>query len=95
MSLLQKPSAWIPLVLTLGIMGMFLFYIVVAGPPEPQADEGIAAHLFQLWLVVEAVLVTLFAVKWLPREPKQALIILTLQILGVAAACFPVFYFQL
>ena len=38
------------------------------------------AHLFQLWLVLEPLMVGFFAVKWLPRAPKQALFILALQI---------------
>ncbi len=45
-----------------------------------EEDEGIGAHLFQLWLVLEPLMVGFFAVTWLPRAPAQALFIMVLQI---------------
>lgn len=91
----KKPSAWVPIVLSLGILAMELWFLMLAGPPQPEADEGVAAHLFQLWLVAEFFLVAFFAVKWVPQTPKQAFPILALQITLVLAGMFPVFYFQL
>ena len=91
----KKPSAWIPMVLSLGVLAAMLASLVVFGIPHREADEGVAAHLFQMWLVVEAVMIAFFAVKWLPQKPKQALVILAIQILAVLAACAPVFYFKL
>jgi hypothetical protein len=41
------------------------------------------------------VLVTVFAVEWVPRRRKQALVVLAIQMLCVLAACAPVFYFRL
>jgi Flp pilus assembly protein TadB len=60
-----------------------------------QADEGTAAHIFQLWLVIEVVAVAAFAVEWLPRRPRAALFVLIVQMLCALAACAPVFYFRL
>lgn len=96
-SLLRKTSAWLPIALSLAMLAFLLILLGVHGLPTPDEnkDEGVAAHLFQLWLFVEAAMLAVFAVKWLPREPKPALIILVIQILAVALACFPVFYFQL
>lgn len=58
-------------------------------------DEGIGAHLFQLWLVSEPFIIGYFAMRWLPRAPKQGLIILAAQILAAILPCIPVFYFSL
>ena len=73
----------------------FYFLVLGGGPPQPEADEGVAAHLFQLWLVAEFFLVLFFAFKWLPREPKSASRVFAIQIAGVLAGVFPVFYFHL
>lgn len=96
LSLLKKPSAWFPIAASLAALVMILTAIAIVGlPAEPPKDEGVGAHLFQLWLVLEALMVAFFAVKWLPQRLMQALVVLALQILAVIAACAPVFYFKL
>ena len=60
-----------------------------------QQDEGVEAHLFQLWLVAEVVLIGYFGIKWAPHSPRQAFTILVIQILLLLLGCFPVFYFNL
>jgi hypothetical protein len=93
--ILKSPLAWIPLASSLAIILMELWFVFSVGVfAEPQADEGAAAHLFQLWLVSQVVMVPLFAIKWLPRDPRQALLVLVAQIALIGAACFPVFYFN-
>lgn len=59
------------------------------------ADEGTAAHVWQILMAGQVPFVAFFAVKWLPSAPRQALMILSLQIVAVLAACAPVFYFKL
>ena len=94
-SIIKQPSAWIPIALSFAILGVMLIYITGFGPPQPEADEGLGAHLFQIWLALEALLIPFFAITWLPHAPRQALFILAIQIALVFAACFPVFYFGL
>jgi hypothetical protein len=53
------------------------------------------AHLFQIWLVLEALMRAFFAMRWLPLMPKRTLLVMAIQIGGVLAACAPVFYFDL
>ncbi len=89
----KKPSAWVPVALSLCVLLMELGF-VLWGSQEPQEDEGVGARLFQLWLVAEFFLVALFAARWLPREPKPAIKVLLIQIIGVLAGMFPVFYFH-
>jgi CHASE2 domain-containing sensor protein len=92
--MIKRPLAWIPVAMSLAILAMVLTTIGISGAVR-QEDEGTQAHIFQIWLVLEVVLVTAFAVAWVPRRPKQALIVLAIQILGILAACAPVFYFRL
>ncbi len=94
-SILKKPSAWIPIALSLTVLATMLIFIAMFGAPVHQADEGTGAHLFQIWLVLEVLMMVFFAIKWLPRAPKQALAVLAIQIVAALAACAPVFYFKL
>ncbi len=95
-SILKKPSAWIPIVLSLVALTMILAAIAIVGVPAASPeDEGVGAHLFQIWLVVEAFMMAFFAITWVPQQPKQALVVLAIQIAAALAACAPVFYFNL
>lgn len=93
-SLLKKPSSWIPVALSLGIWAM-LINAYLTGRLVPQPDEGIEAHIFQLWLVIEVVLIGYFGAKWLPHKRKLAYIILAIQITAVLVALAPVYLLHL
>jgi len=94
-SLIKKPSAWAPIVLSLAALAVMLFSFSIFGVPQRQGDEGTGAHLFQIWLALEFLMIAFFAIKWLPRNPRPVLLVLALQILAVLAACAPVFYLGL
>ena len=81
--------------MSLIVLATMLIYIAISGVPVRQPDEGTAAHIFQIWLVLEGLMVGFFAVKWLPQMPKQALLVLMIQIVAALAACAPVFYLGL
>jgi len=94
--LLKKPSAWIPITLSLGMLAFILIYIAMYGvsAPAANADEGTPAYLFQLWLVLEVLLVAFFTAKWLPRVAREALKVFTLQITAALVPVAIVFYFN-
>ena len=92
--IIRRPIAWIPIAMSLAILLMVVTTLSVAGTAR-QADEGTAAHIFQIWLVIEVLVMAAFAVQWLPRRPTAALAVLIVQILCALAACAPVFYFRL
>ena len=95
-SLLKRPSAWVPIALSLSMLTFILVYLATVGvsAPDPNADEGTPAHLFQLWLVLEALMVLFFALTWLPRAPKQTLLILALQVAAVLPPLAIVFFLE-
>ncbi len=72
--------------MSLTVLAIMLISIAMFGVPVREADEGTGAHLFQIWMVLEVLLVAFFAIKWLPGAPKQVLMVLALQI---AAALLP------
>ena len=96
MELLKKPSAWIPIVIPLAL---FAYIVAVLYANEfvvvREEDEGVGAHLFQLWLVLEPFLLGYFAIKWVPRAGRQALLVLALQLLAAFLAVGTVFLLKL
>jgi len=93
-SLLRKPSAWIPIAIPLAFLAYIVLFISFFGVVR-EKDEGTAAHLFQLWLVLEPFMLGFFAFKYLPRAPKQALLILVLQIVAALLPISAVFSLKL
>jgi len=92
--LIKKPSAFLPIAMSLAALSLVLGHIAMFGIVR-EADEGAAARIFQLLLVAEMPIILFFAVKWLPRFPKPALLVLALQALAGLTALAPVFYFEL
>ena len=90
MSTLRRPSALIPLAMSLAALALVLTHIAIAGTAR-EADEGAAAHLWQLLMAGQLPFIAFFAAAYLPREPRQAIPILALQLLAGIAAATPVF----
>ena len=88
---LKHPSAFLPVVMSLGALATALGFLVLHGP-APQADEGAAAHIWQLLMAFQVPIVLFFAFKWVPRSPRQAVPILALQVGAALAAMAPVFF---
>lgn len=90
LQLLKRPSAFVPL----AISGAFLAALLTAlaqGRLVPQPDEGTGAHLFQILMPVQLLIIVFFAATWLPRNTKPAVQVLALQIcaaIGVLAIVY-------
>jgi hypothetical protein len=80
--------------MSLAALTVVLLHIVMFGTAR-EADEGTAAHIWQLLMAGQLPLVAFFALKWLPRTPGQALQVLALQIAAALAAVAPVFFLNL
>jgi len=76
--------------MSLGALALILGQIALVGVAR-QADEGTAAHLWQLLMAGQAPIIAFFAIKWLPRAPRQAIGVLVVQAVGLLAAVAPVF----
>jgi hypothetical protein len=60
-----------------------------------EADEGTSAHLWQILMAGQLPVIAFFAIKWLPQNPKSALVVLALQAGAGLAALAPVLYLGL
>jgi hypothetical protein len=87
--MLRSPSAFLPLAMSAAALLTIAVHLVRFGT-APQADEGTAAHIWQLLMLLQIPAAGFFAVKWLPKAPKQAVMVLALQIIAMATAVAPV-----
>jgi DNA-binding CsgD family transcriptional regulator len=88
--ILKSPSAFLPLVMSVSALATVLIYVAIFGP-APQPDEGTAAHIWQILMAAQIPIIAFFAIKWLPRTPKEALLVLALQGGAALMALAPVY----
>jgi hypothetical protein len=78
-NLIRTPTAWLPLVLSLAALALLVANVTTSGIRH-HADEGTAARIFQAIMLGQAIIVAIFAIRWLPVAPRTAAPILALQI---------------
>jgi len=88
---LRHWSGWLPIAIPVFLLLLGLRYIAIHGVVG-QADEGTEAHLFQLLMPVQLVVMAYFVVTWLPRAPRRMLPVLLLQVLAAAAVLAAVWW---
>jgi peptidoglycan/LPS O-acetylase OafA/YrhL len=93
-TMIKKPSAFLPIAMSLAALATVLIFLAMFGVVH-ETDEGTAAHIWQLLMGLQLPIVGFFAIKWLPRVPKQALYVLALQAGTALAALAPVFFLKL
>jgi hypothetical protein len=94
LSLIKKPSAFLPIAMSLAALTIVLVQITFVGIAR-EADEGAAAHMWQLLMAGQAPIMAFFAIKWLPQIPRGALVVMAVQIAAALAALAPVYFLNL
>jgi hypothetical protein len=99
-AMVTKPSAFVPLAMSLTALAMLGTAYVLGlatghGGLVREPDEGATAHLWQLLMAGQLPVLAFFAIKWLPRAPKQTLCVLALQAAAALAALAPVYFLHL
>jgi hypothetical protein len=89
-SWLKHPSAFLPVAMSLGALATVLLFLALNGP-APQADEGTAAHLWQILMAAQVPIIAFFVIRWVRQSPREAAPILALQIAAALAAMAPVY----
>ena len=89
--MIKHPSAFLPIAMSLAALATVLIFIALHGT-APQADEGAAAHIWQLLMAAQVPVVVFFAIKWVPQSPRKGAAILALQVGAALAALAPVFF---
>ena len=93
-STIRQPGAFLPAAMSLVALAIVLGHIALFGSAR-EADEGAAAHIWQILMAAQIPIIAFFAIKYLPQKPKQASLIIALQIVAALAACAPVFFLKL
>ena len=86
-ALLRQPTGYLPVVMSLGALAMIVWYVAVHGVVH-QPDEGAQAHLWQLLVAGQVPLIVYFAIRWLPRAERSALVVLALQAAALILLAF-------
>ena len=77
LSLMKKPSAYLPLAMSLAALTLVLAHAAVFGITH-DPDEGAAAHTWQILMAAQLPFVAYFVIRWLPNQFKESLQILAL-----------------
>jgi hypothetical protein len=80
--------------MSLVALGIVIGHIALFGIAR-EADEGVAAHIWQLLMAGQIPVLVFFAIKWVPRTPKQALCVLALQLVAALLSMTPVYLLNL
>jgi hypothetical protein len=91
--LFRRAAALLPMGMSLAALALVVGYAVRFGTAR-QADEGTAAHLWQLLMAGQLPIIAFFAAKWIPIQPAQAALVLAAQAACACAAMLPVWWFH-
>jgi hypothetical protein len=86
-------SAWVPVASSILLIALGLRHVAIYGLVR-ETDEGTEAHLFQLLMPLQALVIGYFALTWLPRTPRRALVVLGLQIAAAGAVFAAVYWIE-
>lgn len=95
-------SGWLPLILAGAALALLGGYWAT-GPHAPymvldhgvlREDEGAIAHTWQLLMLAQLVAIAVFVVRWAAKAPRATLLMLILQVGGLAAAALPVWLLE-
>ena len=91
---IKKRSAFLPIAMSLGALVLLLWHVAAFGMVR-RADEGAAARVYQLLMAAQAPIVAYFAITWVPRAPREALLVLALQVGAALLTLAPLFLLEL
>jgi hypothetical protein len=89
LDLARRPSGFIPIAMSLGALAVVVLAILT-GQARRQADEGAAAHIWQLLIAGQAPILLFFLVRGFQKDARATLTVLALQAVAIGLALFPV-----
>ena len=81
--------------MSIAALGVLLLALTTGFGRSPNADEGAAAHLWQLLMAGQIPVIAYFALRWLPAAPREGIAVLAAQLASGLAAAAPVFLLHL
>jgi uncharacterized membrane protein HdeD (DUF308 family) len=96
LSLTKKPSAFVPIVMSVTALALFVGSIAAhSGVVVRDSDEGAIVHIWQLLIAGQLPILAYFVFRWFPRAPRETVYVLALQIGAALAAMAPVYFLGL
>jgi hypothetical protein len=92
-SWIRRPTAWLPFLISIVALAFVDGYAATSGGAAHQ-EEHAPARTFQLLMLAEAILVVVFAARWLPKAPKRAAQIVAAQVLAASIPTATVIYLE-
>lgn len=89
-TMIRRPSAFVPIAMSFAALAVVVVHIIMSGTAR-EADEGTAAHLWQLLMAAQIPVIAFFAIRWLAQSPRVAVQVLALQAVAALAALTPVY----
>ncbi len=74
-SIWKLPSVYVPLLMSLAALTLVLLHFALYGAVH-EADEGAAAHTWQVLMAAQVPFVVYLLARWLPKRPREALLVL-------------------
>jgi hypothetical protein len=93
-AMVKHPSAFLSVAMSLAALSVVLGSIAIFGVVH-QGDEGATAHIWQLLMAGQVPVLAFFALKWLPRAPRQTLYVLAVQAGAALVSLAPVYFLNL
>lgn len=91
-SLLKKPTAFIPILMSAGALTLVLIHWAIFGIVR-ETDEGTLAHIFQILMVLQIPIAAYFLFSWVNKKPKQTIQVIVLQLVAWVSAIVAVLLF--
>jgi len=92
--MLRRPSAFLPIAMSLIALAVVLVHIAMFGVAR-EADEGAAAHIWQLLMAGQLPIVAFFVVKSVRQSARFMMLALALQLGAALLALAPVYFLHL
>jgi hypothetical protein len=93
--LITRPIALVPIVMSAAALVILFLALAFGIGVANDGDEGAAARLWQLLMIGQLPIVTVFALTWVPRIPRLAIAVMGVQLLAALLSLVPVFLLQL
>ena len=88
-STFRMPSAWLPIAMSSIALALVVGRVLIEGTAR-ETDEGAVAHLWQMLMAGQLPVIAWFAFRWLPKGPRPAMTVLSVQLAAAVAAAAPV-----
>jgi len=75
---IKQLIALLPSIMSFAALALVLGHAAIFGVVH-EADEDAAAHVFQILMMTQLPIVAYYILKWLPRRPRESLLVLAVQ----------------